>query len=319
MDHGGFSTDDTHIACLISVNGAKQTEVNETVYHTQVALEARPHRVLLSQRHLTGALRSYSVTDQLCVVHTCSARPAHVHNAQFPKVILTRACLPTAVVCIHKMHSCRSQLAPTVLTMLGMSPDVLDGVKAEGTAVRTQSRACMRSSLKPHDLPKSVKSLAASRRLHKALSPFHKPCLALRRRSLAFRRRATPLPLRSTSRRRLRLRLRQPLRRPGRPQRRRRLEQPRRQRRPQHLPRARARPQPRRRPRQEWHLCWDLCRWQWRCSACCSLRESRRRWWRGCIATGISHRKEAAWRRFGDQLMCARCKRPRVGITCYVC
>jgi hypothetical protein len=38
MDHGGFSTDDIHIACLISVNGAAQTEVNETVYNTQVFL-----------------------------------------------------------------------------------------------------------------------------------------------------------------------------------------------------------------------------------------------------------------------------------------
>ncbi len=38
MDHGGFSEDDTHIACLISVNGATQTEVNQTVFNTQVSL-----------------------------------------------------------------------------------------------------------------------------------------------------------------------------------------------------------------------------------------------------------------------------------------
>ena len=37
MAHGGFTTDDTHIACLISVNGANQTEVTQTVYHTQVS------------------------------------------------------------------------------------------------------------------------------------------------------------------------------------------------------------------------------------------------------------------------------------------
>ena len=35
MNHGGFSTDDTHIACLIAVNGGTQVTVNQTVYHTQ--------------------------------------------------------------------------------------------------------------------------------------------------------------------------------------------------------------------------------------------------------------------------------------------
>ena len=38
MNHGGYSEDDTHIACLIAVNGGTQVTVNETVSHTQ----ARP-------------------------------------------------------------------------------------------------------------------------------------------------------------------------------------------------------------------------------------------------------------------------------------
>ena len=36
MNHGGFSTDDTNIACLISVNGAQQKTINETTANPQV-------------------------------------------------------------------------------------------------------------------------------------------------------------------------------------------------------------------------------------------------------------------------------------------
>jgi len=43
MNHGGYSTDDTHIACLIAVNGGNQFSVNQTVYHTQARVAAARH------------------------------------------------------------------------------------------------------------------------------------------------------------------------------------------------------------------------------------------------------------------------------------
>jgi hypothetical protein len=72
MDHGGFSEDDTHIACLISVNGATQTEVNGTFFNTQVPLAKAPelgHRPCLPVHiclclPLTGSLAPISNNQQ---------------------------------------------------------------------------------------------------------------------------------------------------------------------------------------------------------------------------------------------------------------
>lgn len=52
MNHGGYSTDDTHIACLIAVNGGTQVTVNETVYHTQARVASDCNsRISCSERH----------------------------------------------------------------------------------------------------------------------------------------------------------------------------------------------------------------------------------------------------------------------------
>ena len=141
MDHGGFSTDDTHIACLIAVNGGTQVTVNQTVYNTQArAASGLPADLVLHvERPVQSSCTGPWEQDHCEVARTLADRSSAgdaVRCVVACAGLADNACTFARVFKPPRIALCCAQLAPTILTMLGLSPSSLTGVVAENTAVR---------------------------------------------------------------------------------------------------------------------------------------------------------------------------------------